>query len=285
MRSPGHGVSLLALFGATSLWGLFSAGAALSGSGRGGPLVAAGAAVSLLIGSVLSGLDPVREFRSHPGLYLRLGVLEAVNLSLYVAALSIGPAPVVVALHLASPIMLLTLAVMSGRRSATVWIAVEAVLLAVAIAMVSAGGAAGETAARTVLGCVLALGSAAAVTALILVVAREAGRRDPVVSAGLQMAMAALCMAPMLLTRDWSVAVAGSEILLGALFLGPGFALYWRALGRVSAPTAGVVGLNEALVASVVIAMVDRAQISHAVVGAALLVTVAILLDIRQRDR
>ncbi|MEW1734328.1 hypothetical protein AB0346_00040 [Nocardia beijingensis] len=50
-----------------------------------------------------------------------MGLLEGVNSSLYAAALAIGPAPVVVALPLTSPIMLLLLAVRTGKLPVSVW--------------------------------------------------------------------------------------------------------------------------------------------------------------------
>lgn len=61
------------------------------------------------------------QLRLHSRTYLQLGLLEGVNSSLYAAALAIGPAPVVVALPLTSPIMLLLLAVRTGKLPVSVW--------------------------------------------------------------------------------------------------------------------------------------------------------------------
>ncbi|MFF0529371.1 EamA family transporter [Nocardia amikacinitolerans] len=278
-----RGVSLAYLLAGTSLWGLFSAGLAVLGSGRAGPVVSAGAAVPLLVVAAVTGGRPLRELRSHPRLYLRLGLLEAVNISLYAAALSIGPVPVVVALHLTSPIMLLGVAVVHRQRAMNGRLLLEALLLTAAIALVSWRPAGGVDAGRALLGCVLALGSAAAVTALIMLVARESAHRDPTAAAGWQLGFAAVLSAPFLLGGAESGQRLLVQLLLGAALLGPGFALYWRAMRHVDAPTAGALGLSEAVVASTVVAILDRSQISLLTVVAGVLVAIAVLLDVRER--
>ncbi|WP_181723494.1 DMT family transporter [Nocardia gipuzkoensis] len=280
----GRASSVALLVAATSLWGLFSAGLALLGSDRAGPLVAMSAAIPLLMVAAATGRRPGRELRSHPRIYIQLGLLEAVNISLYVAALAIGPVPVVVALHLASPIMLLVLAVVTGKRAMNVRIVVELLLLASAIVLVSARPGTEIGSGSALIGCGLALGSAAAVTALIVLVARESQDRDPTVSAGLQLAVAGVLTAPFLLTTttwDWGRTLA--ELGLGAALLGPGFALYWRAMRRLSPPIAGALGVNEAVVASIVVAVVDRSQLSWPTVLGGVLVAAAVLLDAEER--
>ncbi|MGY2008106.1 DMT family transporter [Nocardia gipuzkoensis] len=280
----GRASSVALLVAATSLWGLFSAGLALLGSDRAGPLVAMSAAIPLLMVAAATGRQPGRELRSHPRIYIQLGLLEAVNISLYVAALAIGPVPVVVALHLASPIMLLVLAVVTGKRAMNVRIVVELLLLASAIVLVSARPGTEIGSGSALIGCGLALGSAAAVTALIVLVARESQDRDPTVSAGLQLAVAGVLTAPFLLTTttwDWGRTLA--ELGLGAALLGPGFALYWRAMRRLSPPIAGALGVNEAVVASIVVAVLDRSQLSWPTVLGGVLVAAAVLLDAEER--
>ncbi|MGY1947180.1 DMT family transporter [Nocardia asiatica] len=275
----GRASSVALLVAGTSLWGLFSAGLALSGSGRAGPLVALGAAIPLLVVAAATGRRPGRELCSHPRIYLQLGVLEAVNISLYVAALAIGPVPVVVALHLAAPIMLLVLAVVAGKRPMNARIVVELLLLASAIVLVSARPDADIGSGSALVGCGLALGSAAAVTALIILVARESQNRDPTVSAGLQLAVAGVLTAPFLVVTTWDWERMLTELGLGAALLGPGFALYWRAMRRLSPPIAGALGVNEAVVASIVVASLDRSQISLQTVLGGILVAAAVLLD------
>ncbi|WP_157124491.1 DMT family transporter [Nocardia pseudovaccinii] len=280
----GAAVPVVVLLAGTSLWGLFSAGLAVLDSGGAGPLVALGGAIPLLVIATLGGRRPWRELRSHPRIYVQLGLLEAANLSLYIAALAIGPVPVVVALHLASPIMLLSLAVLTRKRKMSAVIVAEVLLLAAAIALVSARSGAHVGAGMALIGCGLALASAATVTTLITLVARESRHRDPTVSAGLQLTAAAAFTAPLLTTTTRDCEHMLAELALGAGLLAPGLALYWRAMPRLSAPIAGAVGVNEAIVASGVVAALDRSQISLATALSGLLVAAAIVLDARCFD-
>ncbi|WP_330249300.1 hypothetical protein OG874_23495 [Nocardia sp. NBC_00565] len=61
----------------------------------------------------------------------------------------------------------------------------------------------------------------------------------------------------------------------------PGFACYWWALRDLDAPTAGIVGLNEAVVASVVGVAVAGSDITVATLVAAALVLTAVGLEVR----
>jgi drug/metabolite transporter (DMT)-like permease len=271
------------LFAATSLWGVFSASLALFGSRDVGPVVAVGAALPLLIAATLRGRRPFREMMRNLRLYLGLGVLEGANIAFYVAALAIGPAPVVVALHLASPIMLLALAVVANQRVTDLRMAVQGLLLIVAISLVSFAPSGDIGVLRTLLGCCLALGSAAAVTALITLVGRKSRQHDPTVAAGLQLLLAGVLTVPLLGVEPWDESKLVVGLVLGAALLGPGFALYWIAMRRLTAPAAGIIGLNEALVASVVVAILDRAQITSVTITAGLLILIAVVLELPSR--
>ncbi|MEU6191920.1 DMT family transporter [Nocardia sp. NPDC047038] len=214
-----------------------------------------------------------------------MGLFEGVNISLYAAALAIGPAPVVVALHLTSPIMLLLLAMRTGKRPVSVGIVVELLLLGVAITLVAGQPGADLGSGKAVGGCALALGSAAAVTALIVLVTSASRQRDPTMSAGLQLAVAGVLTTPLLLSTNWNGGRVLTELVLGAALLGPGFALYWRAVRHLRPATVGAVGLTEAVVASALVGVVDRSQISMPIVLSGVLVATAVLLDIRDRSR
>lgn len=72
-------------------------------------------------------------------------------------------------------------------------------------------------------------------------------------------------------------------IVIGFALLGPGFALYWRALRGLDATAAGILGLNEALVASVLGAVLFASAFTAATVIAALLVGAAVALELRGR--
>ncbi|WP_406238434.1 hypothetical protein [Nocardia sp. NBC_01009] len=54
-------------------------------------------------------------------------------------------------------------------------------------------------------------------------------------------------------------------------------------MGHLSPSTAGVVGLNEAMVASVIVGVVDRSQISLPILVGGVFVAVAVLLDADSR--
>ncbi|MEU2040495.1 DMT family transporter [Nocardia niwae] len=276
---------MAALVAGTSLWGSFSAGLALLGSDVAGPLVAIGAAIPLLVVAAVTGRRPSLAFRTHPRIYLQLGLFEAVNISLYVAALAIGPVPVVVALHLTSPIMLLVLAVATGKHALNGRIVVELLLLVSAITLISARPVAHNGSGSALIGCGLALGSAAAVTALIVLVSRESRNRDPTTSAGLQLAFAGVLTAPILTMSTWDWGRALVEMGLGAALLGPGFALYWRAARHLQPATVGAVGLTEAVVASALVGILDRTEMSIPIVISGILVAAAILLDIQGQSR
>lgn len=275
-----HGPAVTLLIGGTTLWGLFSAGLALFGSGSAGPTVAIGAAVPLLALAVACGRHPVREIRMHPKSYLVLGLLEAANITLYAGALAVGPVPVVIALHLTSPVLLLASALLTGRRQRDLRALVEFALVLAAVAVVAMRPGPSVSTFEAVLGCGLALGSAVAVAALITLVAKESSRpRDPTMAAGLQLGMAGLLAAPYLLADTPSPARALIEFGLGAALLGPGFALYWKAMRSADAATAGVIGLNEAFVAWFVLAAFDPTGMSIWLLAAGLLVVAAILLE------
>ncbi|WP_156747643.1 hypothetical protein, partial [Nocardia sp. 852002-51244_SCH5132740] len=110
---------LVLMVAVTCLWGTSSALLATLAAPTTAGLVALGGAVPLLIWARLRGQHPWATLTAHPALYFRLGGLEAANLALYVAALRMGPLPVVVALHLTAPVLIIAAALVRGRRAPT----------------------------------------------------------------------------------------------------------------------------------------------------------------------
>lgn len=268
---------------ATSLWGASSALIAVAATTgfTAAPLVAAGGAVVLLFGAAVCGDNPWRIFTASPGLFVRLGLLEVANLVLYVAALRLGPLPIVVALHLTAPMLIITTQILRRRRALDLRVIVELMLVAVAIWLV-AGRHPGATATtEVVLGCVLALASAACVALLISLVASESPGRATLSAAGLQLLIAAVLGAPLLAIGPPTLTVSWQLLAIGGLLLGPGFACYWWALRNLDAPTAGIIGLNEAIVAAVVGVAVAGSHITAATLVAAALVLTAVGLEVR----
>ncbi|MEU3011252.1 EamA family transporter [Nocardia asteroides] len=243
-------------------------------------LAALGGGAALLTFAHFTGTATWRTFTTAPSLYFRLGVLEATNLILFAAALRIGPLPIVVALHLTTPLLLIGAQVLRGARRANAALMVELGLVVVAIGLASSGRSGGhEDRLYAAFGCLLALGSAMCVAILVTTVAREARARTTPASAGLQLILAGLLSSVLVVAEPPTLAGAVQMVVVGVLFLGPGFALYWAALRRVDATTASILGLNEAVIASVVGAVLLNGRISVAAFAAGLLVLSAVAME------
>ncbi|WP_157117578.1 DMT family transporter [Nocardia vaccinii] len=269
----------------TCLWGTSSALLAALGAPTTAGLVALGGAVPLLVSARLRGQHPWATLTAHPALYIRLGVLEAANLALYVAALRIGPLPVVVALHLTAPVLIIAASLLRGRRAPTFPVLLELLLVAGAIWLVT-GRHAGSTAMGPALvGCGLAVGSAACVAMLVGVIARQPGPNHTITAAALQLLLGGIASSPLLALDAPSLPVAAELAAVGALLLGPGFALYWQALRWLDASTASVVGLNEAVVATLVGAACTRTPPTSATAAAGVLILLAVGLEQRSTQR
>ena len=187
-----------------------------------------------------------------------------------------------VALHLTSPVILIAAVVVRRRHAAMVLAGLEVALVVGAVALVAIAVPDSSTAGDVLLGSALALGSAAALALLISQVAREASAQDPDVAASLQLCFAAALTLPLALAASPTDGTVGSLLLIGVALLGPGFALYWRALRGLDAPVAGILGLNEAVVASLFGALAFGTQVGPATLGAALLILAAVALELRR---
>lgn len=287
-KQPGLSTALLLV--ATTLWGASSAVLAKVGraGGTGAVLLAAGGAATLIL-VVLAGpaRSQARRTRAVPRLpanLLLIGLLEALNLELYAAALALGPVPVVVALHLTSPVLLVGAAIMRGHRRPDGLVVLQTLLMAGGIALLGLQPAE-RVGDAPLLAAALAIGSAVAVAALITAVAKLAPATNPDVAAAAQLTIATMAIGPVLLftalpdRHDATVLLAA-----GALFLGPGFAIYWRALRRLSAATAGILGLNEAVVATIFSFALFADTPTLASVIAGILVLAAIVLELSRRS-
>lgn len=275
----------LLLIASTTLWGASSAVLAKLGKadGTGAPLLAAGGAATLAL-VVVAGpaRREVRRILRHPTGLLVIGLLEALNLGLYAAALALGPVPVVVALHLTSPILLVALAVLRGRRRVDAVVVLQILLIVSGIVLL--GMQPGEGAgSHPLLAGALAVGSAVAVAGLIAAVAKLAPAANPDVAAASQLTIAAVATAPLILAAAPTDQVDAAILLAaGALFLGPGFAIYWRALRGASAATAGILGLNEAVAATIFSVSLFGDSVSLVSGLSGTLVLVAVALEVRR---
>lgn len=284
MSPAWRGPALLVV--ATSLWGVSSAGiAGVGATGLAAAPVAAGGAAALLGFTVVRGGAPWRDFRAAPRLFLRLGILELLNLVSYVAALSLGPLPVVVALHLTAPVLLIVVRIAQGRRAITLTLAAELAAIGAAIWLVAGYRPADTALGPALLGCALALISAVCVAGLITLVVRESPGLPSGSAAGLQLLTAAVLAGPLIGSAAFFGAGPTAReavilVVIGALLLGPGFACYWLALRELDEVTAGLIGLNEAVVATVAGAMVVGSEITVATLMAGVLVLAAVGLEL-----
>ena len=269
----------------TCLWGTSSALLAALGAPTTAGLVALGGAVPLLVSARLRGQHPWATLTAHPGLYVELGLLEAANLALYVAALRIGPLPVVVALHLTAPVLIIAASLLRGRRAPTLPVLLELLLVAAAIWLVAGRHPGSTSAGSAVAGCALALGSAACVAMLVSVIARQPGPNHTITAAALQLLLGGIASSPLLAIDPPSLPVAAELAAVGATLLGPGFALYWQALRWLDAATASVIGLNEAVVATLVGAVCTRSLPTSATAAAGVLILLAVGLEQRSAPR
>jgi len=194
------------------------------------------------------------------------------NLVLFMAALQIGPLPIVVALHLTAPIHLIAFDILRGRREATGWVAIEATLIVLGVVAVALSQPEENGRVSYVLGSVLALGSAVTVAALISLVSTRSTQFNSEAAAAVQLAIAAGVTLPLVLLYPGEPESAIAVLAIGALLLGPGFALYWRALRSLDATLAGIVGLNEAVIAAIVGALLNNAATTLVSVAAGLLI-------------
>jgi drug/metabolite transporter (DMT)-like permease len=277
---PGSSIALLVV--ATTLWGTSAALIAVVASTKstGAAVVAASGALTLLFMAGLRHDHPWRTFSASRSLYFKLGLLEGLNMVLYFAALRFGPLPVVVALHLTAPVLIITTQVVRRRRALNIVVIAELLLVDLAIWLVTARHPEATTTFKSVAGCVLALGSASCVALLVTVVARESAERTTVTSAGLQLLLGSLLSSPLLAFGLPSLETTAWLVAIGALLFGPGFALYWRALKRIDATTASIIGLNEAVIATVVGALLTGRYFTISTIGAGALVLLAVALEV-----
>jgi drug/metabolite transporter (DMT)-like permease len=217
----------------------------------GAALVALGAGLALTVTAAARGRFSKNALRDKAASLVVLGVLEALNLALYLAGLRLGPVPVVVALHLTSPILLLLWACARRQRRFGASEALTVALIAGGITLVATTRHA-QGGGSVLVASALALGSATAVAALITIVTRTASSIDPDLGAAAQLTLAALLISPSAAVSPPGTGTLVRLAVIGALLLAPGFALYWRALRDLTPATAGIVGLNEAIVAALV---------------------------------
>lgn len=230
--------------------------------------------------SKVRGKPVLAIFRRHRRYFGVLGILEALNLGLYAGSLHLGPLPAMVGLHLTSPILMVMWATLTRRRALTPALLVELALVIAAVIFVALGPSQHHSTTSVVAGAGLALGSAVALAVLISKVASTATSFDPDVAATLQLSVAAILTLPLVLTDPPTGTRLWRLVLAGAFLLAPGFALYWRALQGIGAQAAGILGLNEAVVASLLGVIVFESHFALVTLAAAGLILAAVLIEL-----
>jgi len=268
------------MVGATACWGASSAIVAEAGF-RGAfsfGVVAAAAALTLGLVALLHGeprLPPVQTI-------VLLGVLEAVNIAAYFEALRLGPTAPIVAVHLTSPLIILFASFLGGsRRVRKVDLAGGCALVLGIVVLAANGNDNGRHGSNVLAALGLAALSACAVALLILAVARLGSKATPVAGAASQLGVAAVLLGLGGYAGGAPITITWEACIAGAVFLGPGFALYWYAAARLPPPTTATLGLLEALFAAVVAAAVFSDSVGVLDALSAGLIAIAIAL---QRD-
>lgn len=271
---------------ATSLWGMSTAALALTHGT--GPMAASAtlaliAGLALLALSGVRGINPFKPLRSSFKLFVTIGVLEALNLGLYVAALQLGPTPLVAALHLSTPVLLIIYALAKRHQPVSFGIFAELGLITGAIIYAIWHPGPSAEGQNVPVAATLAILSALFLAVLISVVATASKHQDPDVASGWQLTLAGIVLAPVaLLGPGINGEAFGIVTLIGLLLFAPGFALYWRGMRGVGAATGGVIGLNEVIVSSIVVLVLAPEKLTTTSVVAALAVSVVIALEVRR---
>lgn len=95
--------------------------------------------------------------------------------------------------------------------------------------------------------------------------------------AAAQFVVVTVALSPLLLVAgDFDVRSVGSLFVIGALGLAPALTLCWKAIARTDPSTVSVIGLNEAVVASVVAGVTVPGNVTTGTVVAGALILAAV---------
>lgn len=229
-----------------------------------------GAVVSLTVIAKPSAV--VNTLRKHPRTFAAIGVLETLNFATFYGALAVGPVPVVTAVHLSAPLILLALGVLRRTRALSWWVALEFGVVALALSIGAARPDGGFSQGAVLQGCALALLSAAAVCGMFMVISASGITSGSATSAAAQLSVAFLLLSPvMLLSTGFDMPTASVLFVTGAIPLAAGLLFTWMALRHSSPSTVSVIMLNEAVTATIIVAVVSHTVSWHATVSGALM--------------
>lgn len=266
------------MLGATTLWGVSSAILSDTSTSPLWLLALYGIVVGVPI--TIWGLRVRRPVRAEwvAGLF----VLDVLNVGGFFTALQLAPVGPVVALHLASPVVLLLYELVWLRRPATRW-RIGSLVLVVSgcvLAAVAAGTAGGGPLA--LLGLALSLMSAVcvALTNVLAVRIATVGGSWQLVVGTASLARAALTGGVARLVGA-SFDAEGGLLLVAAVLAAGGVTFLWAgAAPRISPRSISIVGLNEAVVATIVASAFLGESLTVAAVAATAVILAAIALEV-----
>lgn len=215
------------------------------------------------------------------GMLLLVALTAAAGTIMYFEALRVAPVAPVTALHLATPILLVSYEIVRRERAPTMRQGVLIGVLLVGVIAAAAGSGGGGAGNRPVLG--LALAGASGITNAILLraVSASATHAHPNYTSGLVALVAAIVSLPALLL---SLPLAGetlSLVAVGVCCWTPAALILWEAGSRLRAPLIGSIGLLEGVVTSGVAWIVFGRHASPLIVAGSVLIIAAIALELR----
>jgi drug/metabolite transporter, DME family len=215
------------------------------------------------------------------GTLLLVSLTAAAGTVMYFEALRVAPVAPVTALHLATPILLVSYEIVRRERAPTVRQGVLIGVLLVGVIAAAAGSGGGGAGSRPALG--LALAGASGVTNAILLraVSASATRAHPNFTSGLVALIAAIVSLPALWLSPPLAGETVSLVTVGVCCWTPAALILWEAGSRLRAPLIGSIGLLEGVVTSAVAWIVFGRHASPLIVAGSVMIIAAIALELR----
>jgi drug/metabolite transporter, DME family len=215
------------------------------------------------------------------GALLLVALTAAAGTIMYFEALRVAPVAPVTALHLATPILLVSYEIVRRERAPTLRQAVLIGVLLAGVLAAAAGSGGGGAGNRPVLG--LALAGASGVTNAILLraVSASATHAHPNYTSGLVALVAAIVSLPALVLSPPLAGETLSLVTVGVCCWTPAALILWEAGSRLRAPLIGSIGLLEGVVTSAVAWVVFGRHASPLIVAGSIMIIAAIALELR----
>jgi drug/metabolite transporter (DMT)-like permease len=272
---------IIAALGCTLLWGV--AGAIVSQIDMNAEAMSGfSALVQAAILYLISRTRPTRASASAPRrALLVMGTFSAFIGGAYFASLQMAPPAIASALHLTAPVILVVVAVVGGRRAASLATITVISLLATGVATSMLGSHLSLGNPQTLIGFGLALGSAAGIACNATLVKRHGHTGKASRNAAIIAGVSATPYLPLLVTHPPTILQALLIVMLTACCWVPACLLNWYALKSIPTTLSTAIGVNEALITGAVAwTLFGRALGPVQIAGAAVIIF-AVLLEAR----